>query len=712
MPAPRPLFAVLSGLLLGLIALTVAAAYASLLFQGKAAPYAGVGFSILLVGTAIGAALVARLSHQAGLVTGPDEASTIALASLVGSQLAAYPALSAEASALTVALMMALSGLLSGALFWLVGRFHLGRLVRYLPSPVVSGFLGGTGLLLLLAGLGLAAGVDGVSLAAPERWLALLEKPAQLACAVLLGLWLVFGGGRFGGRFFLPLSLLLAGGVFVLGAALGPWPLAQLQTAGWLYLPPVGGGGASGVLLGQLASVDWALLSGSLPGLLLVALIALLVMLLQLSALEQALKHDVEHDLELVAQGQANLLGGLFGSLPMVPFIGDTRLNIELAGPNRIAAVVVALVCLAGVFVGDVLMAWLPVFLLSGLLLYFGASLLGDAVSRARAASHGSDRAIIVTVLLAVNLLGIMEAALLGVCVTAVLFLLDYSRLDVVRQRYNARNAPSRISRPHAQRALLDDRPDWLAVYVLEGYLFFGGVQRLYDRIKAEHAADGPQVLLFDLKHVQGMDATALAVFERLAERMQGVGGLMLVSSARPQLERRLRPLSELGVVLATDLDSAVEQAERRMLAGMAANYGDWACAFAPLLAELAPYLETLQLRQNEALIRQDGSAPGLCFIKEGSVSVRLFVSGQHSLRLRRFVRGTVLGEISVYTGGSASATVYADEDTQVSYLTVAAIARLEQDNLPLALRLHRTVAAVMAERLQESNRSLQQATA
>ena len=61
---------------------------------------------------------------------------------------------------LTVVASTLVVTLLCGVLFWVLGRFRLGNLVRYVPYPVVGGFLAGTGWLLLKGGLYVASGVE------------------------------------------------------------------------------------------------------------------------------------------------------------------------------------------------------------------------------------------------------------------------------------------------------------------------------------------------------------------------------------------------------------------------------------------------------------------------------------------------------------------------------------------------------------------------
>nr|WP_283773094.1 SulP family inorganic anion transporter [Craterilacuibacter sp. RT1T] len=696
--------------MLGVIAMTIAAAYASLLFQGAASAYTGLGFCILMLGTAVGAMVVAVKSRQPGLITGPDEAATIALASVIAgiAGLRSSASTSPEAAALMVIILMGSAGLLAGVLFWLVGRFHLGQLIRYLPYPVISGFLAGSGLLLLWAGLGLAGGIDHLGLSHPATFLQLLPRWQFCLPALLLAIALVRGGRYISHSLLMPMTLLAAVVLFFSVVWLSGADVGGLRQAGWLYQPPV-----------QDDSFDyarfaaaWATLKpdfflSALPQLLLVALVALLAMLLQTSALEQVLGHDLELDAELRAQSTANLLGGCCGALPMVPFISDTLLNLDIAGPNRLAGMVMALLCVLGAIAGLSIMPWIPQFVLAAILIYFGVGLLSDTLIKEYGRARRADYAVMLLVALTVNLFGFMQGALLGVLFTAGFFLRDYSRLQPVRQQYHAGNAPGRVSRPVTQHVALEVDPHWLAVYVLEGYLFFGSAHRLYQQVKAAFNHTYPECLILDMGRVQGIDATGIAMLDKLAQRQAERQGVLVLCDMRAGL-----PLPQgVGIVYQPDLNHALEYAEdlRLVRLGLA---DDEAQPLPGLLDELAAYLKPRSYQAGELLIRQGDTAQGLLFITAGSVSVRLMQASGKTIRLRRFMCGTVLGEVSLYAGTATSASVYADEATRVLQLSPAALSQLEFRAPALALQLHRQIAAVMANRLQDTNLSLLQAAA
>lgn len=699
----RPL---MSGSLLGVIGVSIMSAYATLLFRGQAAPYAALAMACMLVGSTLATLLLARQAQQQGVVVGPDEASVIILAGVV----AGLPPLATPAAQAGLVLLHVMTASLAcGLLFWLIGRFRLGQLVRYIPYPVINGFLLGSGLLLLLAGLGQAAGIS-LNLHQLSGWLVLPSHWPGVLLAAGLAAALFWLPPRVASPLVFP-GLIVAAIVlfFALTGALG-WGQAQRVAGGYLLAQPA-------QTLAPAALSPAALLNGiplgvwlaSLPTLLVVAVVALLTALLQIVALEQVLGQDVDENRELRSYGVANMLGGVFAAFPTVSFIGDTLLNRQVAGDQaRAANFVLAGVLLLGVFFADTLLAFMPVFVMAALLLFFGYCLLSDALEKAWRAPSPLDGTMTLLVALVVCLAGFVEGALAGVVFTSLIFLVKYSKIDFIKQQFSNHTVPSRVTRPEAGKRLLL-ASEWLAVYVLEGFLFFGSAQRLYQRIRDDYRREQPEQCIIDFRHVKGVDATAVSMLAKLAQLVSAQGGQLVISGARGRLLAQLLVLRGGQVRFAANLDLAVQFAEDRHLAQQR-QLAENATPF-PFLPALLPYGERLRYEPGSLIIRQGSSAVGLLLILDGSVSVRVSLPDGQQLRLRKFMCGTILGEISLYTGAGTVANVYASEPAEVLRLSPSQLAHIEVAQPALAITLHKAVAAVMAHRLVDTNRSLQQAT-
>lgn len=714
--AKGPFAAISSGVIAGILAVTVAAAYASLLYRGVAAVHVGFGFKLILCASALSAMWVTRHSRLPGLIAGPDDSAAVVLAGLaviVAGQVAAAQG-SPERAALTIAALLAFSSAATACLFYAVGHFRLGNIIRYLPSPVISGFLAGAGLLLFISGLGLAAVVPELSLVQPHAWWMVVQQGGMVwpALAVAVVLW--YGFRHIEHPLFMPCLLAVAGALFFLLLSLCDVPIATARQWGWLFDLPASDGLPLSAWLTGWQQIDVAALLSVLPELLSVLLVVLIAMLLQTGSLENLLQQDIDVNQELKQTSGANFVAALSAGLPVVPFIGDTSLNLQLAGPNRIAGWVLAAVCVLAAMVGLELIQWLPTFVLAGILLFFGLSLLENSVWKGWNTLRRSDFLLVLLVGLTINIAGFSVGTLLGVVLAAVIFLRDYSLLPVVRIQFNAANAPSRIDRAALERERLTQQPDWLLGLELEGFIFFGSAHRVDKQvISALHHEAPISYLILDFRRVQGIDASAAAVFRKIIRRVQQQQGTVFFAGLSPLVQHTLASVLPDFESVYLDLDHALEAAEE--------GYLQQHTPFTPistaqpvvaLSAALLPYGELREVAAESVLIAEGQAASGLYFIVRGSVSVRSHDRMGKPIRLRRFTEGTVIGEMSHYLQRPTSAAVVADSALTVLCLSPQAIAALEHNQPQLAIRLHQAVATVLAQRLLATNQSLQAAIA
>lgn len=146
-----------SGVLIGVQEIVFGLSVASLIFSGELTPYfsRGVGIAIFTAAVLlIGISLTSRVPRAIG---GLQDVSAAILAVIISGVVAAQP-LSAENQFATIVGAIVLTTLLTGIVFLSLGTFRLGQLVRFIPYPVIGGFLAGTGWLLALGSFGVMLG--------------------------------------------------------------------------------------------------------------------------------------------------------------------------------------------------------------------------------------------------------------------------------------------------------------------------------------------------------------------------------------------------------------------------------------------------------------------------------------------------------------------------------------------------------------------------
>jgi SulP family sulfate permease len=125
--------------------------------------------------------------------------------------------------------------------------------------------------------------------------------------------------------------------------------------------------------------------------------------------------------------------------------------------------------------------------------------------------------------------------------------------------------------------------------------------------------------------------------------------------------------------------------------------------------AALSRYLERITLDSGAILVRQGDPADAMYYIENGSVSARLERADGSSFRIRTTTAGTIVGELGLFVGGRRTATVVAEAPCVAQRLSVEALARMEAEDVPLSNQFNRFLATLMADKLADNSRLLEQ---
>src|SRR5262245_58543750 len=138
------------GAISGVVSVVYCVSYAALIFSGPLAPWLGYGIAATYISTTIAAFVVALRSSLPFSIAGPDSSTSVVTATLVAAFVQWLVANGATDHALEPTLiLMALSSALVGLLLCGLGLGRAGRAIRFVPYPVIGGFLGATGWLMV-----------------------------------------------------------------------------------------------------------------------------------------------------------------------------------------------------------------------------------------------------------------------------------------------------------------------------------------------------------------------------------------------------------------------------------------------------------------------------------------------------------------------------------------------------------------------------------
>lgn len=709
----KAIAALSAGFTSGLGLLVAQVAFGSFIFSGPLAAYSSQGVGLVLFGNFAACLVIALVGGYRGAIAGLSPALVIVMATIGFS-------MDAEGHALFVTTVCALvlSAVATGACCLLIGRFRLANLVRFIPYPVAGGFVAGIGGAVCLAALSLM-GVD------PDwRMLPALLEPSVLgkwAPGAGYGTVLYLAMRRWRNPLILPVSVLLAVGAYHLALASLGLSGDAARAEGLLLTSTADGGLWPSVLPADFAHVDWQALAGRLPHMLTLILVAFICVVLNLAGLELAADEELDWDREFRVTGVASMIAGLGGGT-VATIVVPASLRSKLFGAaTRLTGVVAALVIGGALFLGDGVLELVPASLVGGILVFAGLGMLDEGLVKSRRRLPWSEYGIILLIFVAITGFGLLEGVGAGMLATVVFFVVRLSGVNPVEARFSLRERHSNKARPVPDRAILLEEGERVYAYRLRGYLFFGDVCPLADRLRQSlRDRVRPLCLLLDFAAVSGFDFSAVNVLCRFMQTAHAAGVRVVLSAASEELragiEQNLSPSVYADVPTEPDLDRALECCEEILIATWKADTHRADARRAALLEHAAGDLDRYLERQIdfESLIEQlhrwtipcqYGAGVALKGPEAPPDGVQLLISGQASgydaagARLNQYRPGDVVWPAG--TLHERAAAVIADEPCRTMHLTPDARVRMEQREAPLALKLYRYL---LGARAAESN--------
>lgn len=710
------------GVVTGIITITYATAFNALIFTGDLTAYLPVVVIWTLLGSAFQAVLTAWFSSLPCTISSIQDSSAVVLAMtavMIGKAMPA--AASGQERFMTVAAAVAVCTVLTGLLFLFLGQFKLGDLIRYLPYPVIGGFLAGSGLLLVLGGAAVMTGINVDLSSLPAlfqpgvlfKWLpGMLYGVVLMAMLLRIRHFMVLPGALLAGVGGFYLILWLAG-ISIPAAKAQGLLLGTQAIAGGGWQPFGWPGGAN-----SLSYVDWGAVAGQAGSLAAVAVVVLITLLLNATGIELDNGLTLDFNRELKASGIANLVSGPLGCMPGAHGLSNTSLVYKMGGRSRLAACVAAIVCLCAMIFGDTLVSFFPTPILGGLLMLLGFDFLMNWLYQTWFKLPILSYLTIVLIALVMVAVGVLQGVALGLGLAVVAFAVEYSRVRIVRHTLSGANFQSKVNRPRVEEQFLRQNGERVYILELQGYIFFGTANKLLDQV-CQRIAAAPKVdfVILDFRMVFGLDSSAALSFSRLKQVAQQHQIVLVFTHLSPQIRKLLdkdlfSAKDSAAWRIFPDLDHGLEWCEDQILAG-----GPKAEPLT-LMAELrksltiAPerlmrYFEPIEVQGGECIIRQGAPTPGLYFVESGLATVQLECGPHTQVRLRTLHPGTVVGEMGLYLDCDTSASVYANETTTLFHLSPAKLKEMEADAPEVAAALHKLIARTMGEKLRDTTDSL-----
>ena len=474
-------------------------------------------------------------------VSGPTGPMTVVMALIFTQYTALFPDNPAQGAALAFTVVML------GGLFQIgFGMIRIGKFIEFVPHPVVSGFMSGIGIIIILLQIGPLLGH-----ASPAKPLEAVQSINTFfsdmhTASLILGL--ITLSVVYAIPLFLPkvnrlmpspllalivgtsVSLLIMtdSGSPILGNIPTGLPHIQYPTLVMEYLPQMI---ASALTLAALGSIDSLLTS----------LVA-----------DNVTRTHHKSDRELIGQGIGNTIAGLFGGLPGAGATMRTVVNVKAGGQTPISGALHAVILLAIVLGAGALASSIPKAVLAGILVKVGTDIIDwDYLKRLKSAPKAGILTM-VTVLLLTVFVDLIIAVSVGMVMVSMLFLKRMSDLQL--ENITAVNKPDEETPlTESEKAIIEAANNKILLYHLQGPLSFGAAKGMIRKLANFTDYD---VLILDMTDVLAVDFSSSRAIDDMIQDALHARRHVYIAGLKPKIETFL---NEQGVFNQLDRQCIVD---------------------------------------------------------------------------------------------------------------------------------------------------------
>tara|TARA_R110000772_G_scaffold111558_4_gene215537 strand:+ start:1178 stop:2812 length:1635 start_codon:yes stop_codon:yes gene_type:complete len=418
-----------------------------------------------------------------------------------------------------------LATLMAGIILITAGLFELGRLIKFIPHPVVTGFTAGIAVIIATSQVkdffGLA--VDNLPAEFLPKWqvyLGAISGTHMLTLGIgLCALAIMIGLRKFAPK--LP-GFLIA---IIVTSVIVAFLKLPVDTIGTRF-PDI----ASGLPIPSLPEMSWAKAVEVLPSAFTIAFLAGIEALLSAVVADGMIGTRHRSNQELMGQGIANLGSVLFGGLPATGAIARTATNIKAGAKTPVAGMMHSIFILLFILVGTDLMAYVPMAALAAILFVVAWSMSEYDRFIGLLRMPNSDRAVLLLTFGLTVLVDLTIAIGVGVTLASLLFMARMSETVSVQNDAGIANDDDLDVDELDQRK---DLPKDVEVFRINGPVFFGVAGELLDTMRK--IGRKPKVIILRMRLVPLLDASGVTMIEEFIEQAKISGAQIILSAVQPQ---------------------------------------------------------------------------------------------------------------------------------------------------------------------------------
>ena len=517
---------IFGGITAGIVALPLALAFGIQAFGGVDDPAASsMGAIAGLVGATLLGFFASLFGGTHSQISGPTGPMTVITAALISGVWASQQSMSA------VLISMSLAGLFCGLFQIVFGIIKLGKYVRYIPYPVLSGFMSGIGVIIILQQIYPLIGLKSPVLVVDM----ITQLPERITSGISLTA-LFLGLGTIAIIYIFPLitkkipSTLVALVVMTIIALFCNMEEKLLigSIPAGFPMPFFAKEGIS------LSGLNWGeiLKASIIPGLTLAGLGSIDTLLTSVVA-DNITKTHHNSNRELVGQGIGNMISGLFCGIAGAGATMRTVVNVKSGGRSQISGMVHSLFLLAVLLGLGSLVKYVPLSVLAGILITVGWGIIDFKGFKDLFKIPRADAVVLVIVFLLTVFVDLLTAVGIGMVIACVLFMKRAS--DLVEGGYSSSEMTNfdKESPWSDEGGIPDEMRHKIYIQRLNGPIFFGTITK-FQHVMNDVPEDA-KIVIIRMRLVSFMDQSGLYAMETAIKDIQDRGVMVLMTIIQPQ---------------------------------------------------------------------------------------------------------------------------------------------------------------------------------
>lgn len=621
-----------------------------------------------------------------------------------------------------------LVALFAGIIQVLLGKIGGGKFIKYIPYPVVAGYLSGVGVLIFIGQLPKLLGLPKDTMLSEGLGMIHLWQWESIVIGVVT-IVVMFAAPKIIKSIPAAIIALVAGILCYFGISLANSSLLSLENNPFV----IGAISASASDLYDTLTNHWALASSLDPGniVLIAAPVLTLAVLLSIDTLKTCVVLDAltmsrhNSNRELVGQGFGNIGSALLCGIPGAGTMGATLVNLNSGAKTKMSGIIMGITALLVLLLIGSLVAWIPFAALAGILIVVAVRMLDvKSLSLLKHRSTIFDFVVILSVVLSAVAFSLITAAGVGIAMAILLFLREQMRTSVLRRKAFGNTIFSKKSRVTSERVILEEKGKHTLIIELQGQLFFGTADQLLSEI--EPVLNDCKYAILDMRRVQSVDFTAANRLKQILARIKEQKGYLIFASVPKSLPTGQNVkdyLQKLGLVKTENLyffdnlDAALEWVEDDILAEEKAKDDNKTLSLEEIelfkgispgaLTTLSTCLEERTYRPREIIFKAGEKSEEIYFIRKGNVKIVLPLSGGMTHHLATIAKGGFFGDMAFLDHRKRSADAVSFDDVSLYSLSRNKFDESVKQYPEIAGLFFEKLAYSIAHRLRQSDKEL-----